>query len=353
MTGQGMKIDLRYVEKRLNANGTAHFYWIRRGHLTQRLPDDAAERFAVAERLNQAADGNADDIGGDQTVGWLINQYERSSKFLAKARSTQNIYGRWLGVFRERWGDDHPSMLTRFEIANFIESLKAKPATQHHAVVTLQIILDRAMYYGFVQQNLARGLDLAPKVTRSEYWQPVQIAAWLDAASGHKHAIPMRRAFLLLLYTAQRASDVLGMSWNQFDGDIIRLRQQKTKRLVEMPCHDILRQELTAATRTSTRIVPFRGSSAWVYEKFRGSYLDICRTAGVTNLQARDLRRTAVVNMSEAACSLPQISSITGHSIERTQQIIDTYFVRTLPQAREAIRLWQEHDANKSPTSGP
>ena len=350
-----MKVDLRYVEKRVNTNGTTRWYWLRRGHLTERLPDDAAERFAMAERLNKAADGNTDEsLGGDQTVGWVIDQYERSPKFLAKARSTQKVYARWLKVYRDRWADDHPSMLSRFEIANFIEGLKGSPATQHHAVVVLQIVLDRAMYYGLVQQNLARGLDLAPTVSRAEYWQPDQIDAWLRAAADHRHAIPMRRAFMLLLYTAQRTSDVLAMSWGHFDGDIIRLRQQKTKRLVEMPCHDVLRQELSAATRTSTRIVPFRGStSMWVYEQFNHAYKEICRAAAVTNLQARDLRRTAVVNMSEAGCTVQQVSTITGHSIERTQQIIDTYFVRTLPQAREAIRLWQEHDANKSPTSGP
>ena len=348
MMGMGMKIDLRYVEKRRNSNGSVRYYWIRRGHLTERLPDDLAERFARAEQLNKAADGNTDDIGGDQTVGWLIDQYEQSPKFLAKARSTQRIYARWLRVFWDKWGDDHPSMLTRFEIANFIEGLKGSPATQHHAVVVLQIVLDRAMYYGLVQQNLARGLDLAPTVSRAEYWQPEQIESWLKAAADHRHAVPMRRAFLLLLYAAQRTNVVLSMTWGQFDGSTIRLRQTKTKRLVELPCHRTLRQELQAATRTSTRIVHLPGLP---YKMFNTAYHEICASAGVANLQARDLRRTAVVNLSEAGCTTQQVATITGHSIERTQAILDTYFVRTPSQARAAIRLWEEHDANESPTS--
>ena len=210
----------------------------------------------------------------------------------------------------------------------------------------LQIVLDRALYYGLVEQNLSKGLDLAPKVSRSEYWQPEQITAWLDVAARHKHAIPMRRAFLLLLFTAQRTGDVLRMTWDQFNGDTIRLRQQKTKRLSEVPCHSTLHQELLAAERTSTRIVPFRGTRDYVYVQFNGAYRDICTGAGIANLQARDLRRTAVVNMSEAGCTIQEVSTITGHSIERTQQIIDTYFVRTMPQAREAIRLWEAHDSN-------
>ena len=214
-----MKVDLRYVESRRNANGALRWYWIRRGFMTERLSSDPAERYGQAERLNAKADGKEEhELGGDQTVGWLIDEYEGSAKFLKLARSTQGVYMRWLKEFKGRWGDDHPGMLSRFEIANFIECLRTKPATQAHAVAVLQNVLDRALYYGLVEQNLCRGLDLAPKVSRSEYWQPEQITAWLDAAAGHKHAIPMRRAFLLLLFTAQRTNDVLRMTWDKFNG---------------------------------------------------------------------------------------------------------------------------------------
>ena len=225
-------------------------------------------------------------------------------------------------------------MLTRYEIVNFIDTLRDKPRAQRHAVTVLQIVLDRALYYGLVEQNYSKGLDLAPKVSRSEYWQPEQIEAWLDAATRHKHGTPMRLAFLLLTYTAQRPSDVLQMTWDKFNGDTIKLRQEKTGRLSEVPCHKTLRGELVATTRTSTRIVPFRGGTDWIYRQFNEAYREIRQSAGITSIQARDLRRTAVVNMSEAGCTLQQVSTITGHSIERTQRIIDTYFVRTMPQAR-------------------
>ncbi len=343
-----MKVDLRYVESRRNASGALRWYWIRKGFMTERLSDDPAERYGQAERLNAKADGKDEhELDGDQTMGGVIDEYQGTARFLSTTRGTQKTYLRWLKRIRERWGNDHPEMLTRFEVVNFIEGLKDRPSTQHLAASVLASVLDRALYRGLVQQNFARGVHLAPTASRSEYWQPEQITAWLDAAAEHKRATPMRLAFLLLTYTAQRPNDVLQMTWNKFDNDMIKLRQKKTGRLVWVPCHKTLRERLLAAARTSTRIVPFLGTPKHVYKTFNIAYREICQGAGITDVQARDLRRTAVVNMSEAGCTLQQVSTITGHSIERTQRIIDTYFVRTMPQAREAIRLWEAHDSNK------
>ena len=39
----------------------------------------------------------------------------------------------------------------------------------------------------------------------------------------------------------------------------------------------------------------------------------------LTFTQARDLRRTAMLRMAEAGATVPQIASVSGHSIEATQ----------------------------------
>jgi hypothetical protein len=46
-------------------------------------------------------------------------------------------------------------------------------------------------------------------------------------------------------------------------------------------------------------------------------------------LQRRDLRRTAVIRLSEAGCDVPLITSITGHSLVGARSILQDYFVRT------------------------
>ena len=65
--------------------------------------------------------------------------------------------------------------------------------------------------------------------------------------------------------------------------------------------------------------------------------------AGITSLQFRDLRRSAVVRLAEAGCTVPEIAAITGHQLGRTARILETYLPRTAPMARAAIRKLELH----------
>ena len=65
--------------------------------------------------------------------------------------------------------------------------------------------------------------------------------------------------------------------------------------------------------------------------------------AGIEDLQVRDLRRTAVVALAEADCTESQIASVTGHEIEESRQILETYLPRNLNIARAAILKWEQN----------
>jgi hypothetical protein len=59
-------------------------------------------------------------------------------------------------------------------------------------------------------------------------------------------------------------------------------------------------------------------------------------------LQRRDLRRTAVVFMALAGLTTPQIAAITGHNIDYTQRIIDTYLPRRTEVAVVGMTAWEQ-----------
>ena len=61
----------------------------------------------------------------------------------------------------------------------------------------------------------------------------------------------MTTVFLLLQYTAQRPSDVLAMTWPQYSGTAIRLRQEKTKALLDVPTHPALSEYLDGLPRVA------------------------------------------------------------------------------------------------------
>ena len=133
------------------------------------------------------------------------------------------------------------------------------------------------------------------------------------------------------------------MTWPQYSGSAIRLRQQKTGALLDVPAHPVLRDHLDGLPRspTSLTIVTYRGRPV-KYLRFNERFRRIAELAQI-DAQARDLRRTAMVRMAEAGATVPQIASVSGHSIEATQRILETYLPRNRDLAEIAITRLAEY----------
>ncbi len=76
---------------------------------------------------------------------------------------------------------------------------------------------------------------------------------------------------------------------------------------------------------------------------FRHEFRRIANIAGLSELQFLDLRRTAVVRLAEAGCTVPEIAAITGHQLDRTARILETYLPRNGTMAEAAIRKLEQH----------
>ena len=333
---------LRYVSKRLNRNGKARWYWRRPGFPLVRLPDDRVKRFAMAERLNEQADkAGTIEPEAEGTLGWVISRYRESERFTSKATATQGIYDRWLRAFVEMWGSMPPKVLTRRVVVTYAESIQSA-ASRTVAVAVLYNVLQVARYYGLIEINMASKLGLPSPKPRQARWEWADIENFLEACEDKA----TRTAFHLLLYTAQRPVDVVQMRWDAYNGETIRLRQQKTGRLVEVPCHRDLRAVLeeAKAQRSGVHIVSRDNgrpvTRCWLTERFAV----LRKACGLEHLQARDLRRTAIVLMGEAGATEAQIAAVSGHRIESTRQILETYLPRTLKMAQEGIRKWEQSE---------
>ena len=78
------------------------------------------------------------------------------------------------------------------------------------------------------------------------------------------------------------------------------------------------------------------------YLRFNERFRRIAKRAQI-DAQARDLRRTAMVRMAEAGATVPQIASVSRHSIEATQRILATHLPRNRDLAEMAITRLAEH----------
>jgi integrase len=239
------------------------------------------------------------------------------------------------------WGSMPLKVLTRRVVVTYAESIQSA-ASRVVAVAVLYNVLQVARYYGLVEINMASKLGLPSPKPRQARWEWADIESFLEACSD----ATVRTAFHLLLYTAQRPVDVTQMRWDAYNGETIKLRQQKTGKLVEVPCHRDLRPVLEdAKTRRNGVHIVSRADGTpvkryWLTDKFKG----LREACGLEHLQARDLRRTAIVLMGEAGATEAQIAAVSGHNIESTRQILETYLPRTLKMAQECIRKWEQSE---------
>lgn len=179
-------------------------------------------------------------------------------------------------------------------------------------------------------------------------------------------------AYYLHAYTGQRPIDVLKVDESDYDGRIIKVHQQKTDVKMPIPVHRRLRKILdhhlkrrkkegrTGGTllknesggKFSARHFATRWHKIEIAAKLRPAPerdfngKKIKKTAkdrDYTKLQRRDLRRTAVIRMAEAGCTLLQIASVTGHSPKGVLDVIRVYWKSTYPQALEAIQKLENY----------
>jgi integrase len=106
---------------------------------------------------------------------------------------------------------------------------------------------------------------------------------------------------------------------------LLRLRQGKSGRKVEIPCTGALRATLAALDRAAAVILARKTGLPWKPRFFKAQWEVITKAAGIADLHFHDLHGTAVTMLAEAGCTTPQIATITGHSLKTLTTILDRY----------------------------
>ena len=134
----------------------------------------------------------------------------------------------------------------------------------------------------------------------------------------------MWHATALALYTGQRQGDVLAMTWGQVNGELLKVRQEKTGKELAIPAHQRLLSLLTEIPRTSVCILTSTRGTPWTSDGFRASWQKALTGPLVSirenGLVFHGLRKASVVTLLEAGCSDAEVAAITGQS----RQMVET-----------------------------
>lgn len=334
-----------------------------------------------------------------ETVAHVIALY-KTKRLPALGEKTRIEYASKLRAI-EAWAGPEPiAAITRKNILVFRDALYApdsdgrvRATTAHATLKMLRTLLAWAKEEELVATNVAAGrLGIETPRPRDQVWSPDARNAILAAAAAA--GLPnMALAMLLAATIGQREEDLLKLLHSQFveipayqmdvevhtrlaalaaDGRVmgIRIRQGKTRRWVEVPVLGALRSAIEAAIVTArghgfTTILfdERRGPRMWTCADraqratrqayFQRGVAELRETAAVAaaargdaalaaelrDLQFRDYRRTCVVVLGELGLPDHLIAAITGHSLDATKRILETYLPRTTGMAARAIML--------------
>ncbi len=304
--------------------------------------------------LARVADDRAAETIDPNSVAALITRYLARPEFKTKlAPRTQQLYRGYLNEMRARYGDLPFRSFGPEAIEDIKAAFGARPRKANQILDLFRILLGYAVKLRLMRENPA----LRPEMLAT----PPRTAVWLYAdedAFVAKAGTVLSLAFMLLLYTVQRPSDVLAMTTARIrerDGRLfITLRQEKTGALLELPMHarleplvrDRLSRRVTHATKETgevetTLLVHSPTGLPWAYRNFSRAWDKAAADAGISGRQRRDLRRTGVVRLAEAGATVPQIASLTGWGVDYCQRIVDTYLPRRTEVAIGAMQLWE------------
>ena len=346
-----MRVRLKGILKVTGQRGKGTYYYAWRGG--PRVDTDAAPGTAEFMQAYNEAIATAKRPENGKFAD-LIALYKKSAEFTTRSAKTQKDYLRYIKLIEEKFGTMPISALGAPAVRGVFKDWKDElvPVSLRHADYAwtlLQRILSVAKDRGKIKTNpCERGGRLYEADRSDKLWTDDIIKQFFEGAPKHLH-LPL----MLALWTGQRQSDLLRLPWSAYDGERIRLRQRKGKRgkgrRVTIRVGAPLKAALDAAPRVATVILTTSNDTAWTEDGFRASWGKACEKADIPDdLTFHDIRGSAVTRLAEAGCEVPEIATITGHSLKDVEVILDAHYLgRTTKLADSAVAKLERAEADK------
>lgn len=303
--------DLPYLEFQ-KVKGKTYIYF-RKDKFRRRLPDKPdTEEFAREYWATRNGKRNAPV---KTTWDKLIIRYYSSAEFGELAKGTKANYRRHCEAIREKNKNKDVRCFKRKHAINARDSLQDTWSKANERVAVLSILCNFAVDLEWIDRNPVVKIS---KLKGGEY------QAWpnekLDAYEGYCDRYNLgvaRTIYEMSLGTGQRIGDCVKMLWDDFDGEYMRVVQEKTGEKIWVYCPRRLRNYLAALPRKGkyilaknlTQPIGKRGVQKAV-EEVREA-IGIMR--GENRLVPHGWRYTAARLLAEAGCTDAEIQAVTGH----------------------------------------
>jgi integrase len=332
-----------HTVKRKLASGQirVHYYAWRGGPKMKSKP--FTPEFAAEQARHKAeASGKPSD-----TLETLIDFFtgpekQRSPDFLALAESTQADHLYAFKLIKAKW-PRLPVKLTQMrgmkkDIRAWHRSFHENPRKADKLLFSLSKVFSYAVANELVEKNPCTGIERLYQGSRREsVWTPTQVSLFRAKAARHM-VLPLEMA----LYTGQRQGDILALSWKDYDGIHLKLRQSKGGKRVKVRVHAKLKAILDAMPKDALRICLNSRKRPWTKDGFKTSWGKECTRLGIEGVTFHDLRGTFITERRREGSTVEQIATISGHSITEVRAVLEKHYLADDQQASDAVILRME-----------
>jgi integrase len=307
-------IRLRYVQEFVDKKtGIVFRYFRRPGCNRVRLPGvpGSAEFMAAYQDALAAA---PIEIGikrsASGTVGATIGAYYLSLDFKGLSTGTQRMRRAILERFRVEHGKLPIGRMPPQFIALTLNKLK--PHAARNWFKAIRHLMQFAVSVGACKTDPTQGLK-APKARSKEHrpWTDAEVAAYESA-----HPVGSKARLAFGYYTGQRRSDVVRMGRQHISDGFIRVVQDKTSTVLDVPLHHKLVKIIDGASGDHLVLLTTKaGGKPYSPNDFSEQFRVWCNDAGLpSDCHFHGLRYSAAKVLAEAGCSTHEIAAITGHA---------------------------------------
>ena len=197
------------------------------------------------------------------TVGEYLDEWLSYKKLEVKARTYQ-FYSDYIRLYlKPQLGGIKLAKLTSLNIKNMMRQLAGEVSADaaNKARSLLFTALKQAVRLGLISTNPAEAVDkLKHEPSEMTLWTPEQVRHFLKVAKSHR----LYAAFYLVMATGMRHGEILGLRWQDIEGDVITVRQSVIN--VKGAQHEIS----TPKTRKGVRRIVIDPATMQVLAEHRG-----------------------------------------------------------------------------------
>jgi integrase len=313
-----MRIRLSYVKAYKDRHGRMRYYFRRKGQREIPLPGKpGSPEFQVAYNKAIAA---LVKIGVERSkagrLSAVIAAYYEDESFTSFAPATRAMRRRILEKLRVKVGHEPIAELTRGHVVSLFLS-QLPPFERNNWLKALRGLMKFAVANDRLAADPTAGIERSKAEAGSIHtWSEAEIARF-EARHGIGSA--PRLALALLLYTAQRRSDVVRMGPQHVQNGFLFVRQKKTKmekvdRVLRIPLLPELQHVLDATPSGALGFLVTQQGVPFTEKGFGVRFAEWCKQAGLPEgCSAHGLRKAACVRLIHAGCTPSEVQAISGH----------------------------------------